>query len=72
MQLLEQRGAVGEPYHSSREAVKKVIDMATVISRLKQNPREMPTDSTLSIDPVDDQVEQQEIKPDGPIETGRD
>ncbi|KAG0219605.1 hypothetical protein BGX31_011256 [Mortierella sp. GBA43] len=60
MQLLEQRGAIGEPYQSSREAVKKVINMATVVSRLKQNSRAAVSDSMSSINPVDDQSDQLE------------
>jgi hypothetical protein len=62
MRLLEQRGAVGEPFVGTREAIKKVINMATVVSRFKQNSRNMPSDSKLSIDPVDEQSEQHEVK----------
>ncbi|KAF9347490.1 hypothetical protein BGX34_003104, partial [Mortierella sp. NVP85] len=36
MQLLKQRGAIGEPVHTFKEAGKKVISMASVVSKLKQ------------------------------------
>jgi hypothetical protein len=34
-QLLEQRGAVGEPVHRLRDASKKLATMASVVSKLK-------------------------------------
>jgi hypothetical protein len=34
-QLLKQRGAIGEPVHRLREASKRVVSMASVVSKLK-------------------------------------
>jgi hypothetical protein len=68
-QLLEQRGAVGEPVHQLREASKKVIDMASAVSKLKQLSDRKTVDPSLAaslhveqgvsqVEPPEQQVEQ--------------
>ncbi|KAG0207346.1 hypothetical protein BGX31_002589, partial [Mortierella sp. GBA43] len=42
--VLKQRGAVGEPHVGTRLAIKKVVDMATVVSRLKHASRSEVTE----------------------------
>jgi len=42
-QLLKQRGAVGEPEDVFREASKKVMAMASVVSKLKQSSDKAPS-----------------------------
>jgi hypothetical protein len=48
-QLLKQRGAIGEPEHAFREAGKKVMTMASVVSKLKKSD-EATQGSSLVID----------------------
>lgn len=52
MQLLEQRGALGEPL--LRQAAKKLITMASVVSRLKQSS-DTVTPPTLADNDSDEQ-----------------
>ena len=64
-QLLKQRGAIGEPENLLREASKKLMTMASVVSKLKtSNGTEMEVPS--AIDPPAEQVEQQDEPRNGP------
>ncbi|KAF9950884.1 hypothetical protein BGZ65_006305 [Modicella reniformis] len=57
-QLFKQRGARGEPVHVIREASKKLISMASAVSKLKLSSDSMIQGSFSSFsDPYDDQPE---------------
>jgi hypothetical protein len=57
-QLLKQRGAIGEPVHRLREASKKVMNMASVVSKLK-TPSDRAAEDVAAIATVlEDQLEQ--------------
>ena len=58
-QLLKQRGALGEPYVRLREANKKLISMASVVSTLKRTPSKLVQDPA---PPACPSVEQSEHK----------
>ena len=45
-QLLKQRGAIGEPQHLLREAGKKVLSMASLVSKLKTTSRTLESSTT--------------------------
>ncbi|KAK3807695.1 MAG: WD40-repeat-containing domain protein [Benniella sp.] len=57
-QLLKQRGAVGEPFVRLREASKKVMKMASVVSTLKKPSSKAVQDPSPSGDPSTDQSQQ--------------
>jgi len=66
-QLLEQRGAIGEPIHRTmKEPGKKVLSMVSVVSKLKQ-PAESDSSSTTSF-PME-QPEQQDFPAQHPYHT---
>jgi len=55
LQLLKQRGAVGEPFVRLREASKKVMNMTSVVSTLKQPSTRRVSESSPANDLVDEQ-----------------
>jgi WD40 repeat protein len=57
-ELLKQRGAVGEPGHLFHKKNKKVITMASVITRLRQPSDEVVQDSSSSAVPTSEQTDQ--------------
>jgi len=60
-QLLKQRGAVGEPAHRLRDASKKLMTMASVVSKLKPSSdgtKEDPTFSSTSVDQLEKYLDQ--------------
>jgi len=56
--LLKQRRAVGEPEHLLREASKKLITMASLVSKLKKTTDGMVLNSPFATDRPADQLEQ--------------
>jgi hypothetical protein len=58
--VLRQRGAEGEPYVGSRVAIKKVINMASAISRFQKTPRPEETESLSPINSADVQIDKQD------------
>jgi hypothetical protein len=59
-QLLKQRGAVGEPYVRLRQASKKLINMASVVSTIKKTSGKLGQDPTPSVKTSGEQPEQKE------------
>jgi WD40 repeat protein len=57
-QLLKQRGAVGEPYQLLREAGKKIVSMASVVSKLKATSNEMAKDPTITVKQLEQRVQE--------------
>ncbi|KAK3809361.1 MAG: hypothetical protein J3Q66DRAFT_405374 [Benniella sp.] len=57
-QLLKQRGAIGEPEHLLRETSKKVVTMASVVSKLKETSEGTVEDSSNVTNPPSDQPKQ--------------
>jgi hypothetical protein len=60
-QLLMQRGAEGEPVNPFREASKKLVTMASVVSQMRQPPGDGMIPDSLSMANVSDEQSQQQV-----------
>jgi len=69
-QLLKQRGAKGEPFDRLRETSKKAMQMASVVSTLKQPPTEVVLESA-SIDNLAADLPEQLEHPEASEQSGR-
>jgi WD40 repeat protein len=70
-QLLEQRGAIGEPEHLLREASKKMIAMASAVSKLKETSERTAENSPSAPGLSVEQQEQLEQLVESPLTTAQ-